>query len=237
MNRATIVVLAVLAVAFGGFATFSIIQTQKSAVDFSVYDYNSVIEGNKDNGGIGDHVRGNAKAPVMLFEYADVQCPGCAVMHPRLEKILAEYGDKVGIVYRSIILSYHQNSTAATMAAEAAGKQGYWNEYTMMLFKNQSAWQEIAANQRESVFTDFFKKVTEEKGDVEKFRRDMMSKEVKRKIDFDAGIAERMKVPGTPALYLDGKKLDLTSAKGEEGFLQMMRDKINEKLGDKGEKK
>lgn len=229
MNKPLVFAVTILSLAFGVFATFSIIQAQKEAVDFKKYDFNSIIEGNKDNGWIGDHIRGNPQAPVVLFEYADYQCPGCATMHPRLDKIIKEYGDKLGVVYRSMVLSYHPNSTAATSAAEAAGLQGKWEEYANLLFRNQSAWQEVDAKDRNKTFTDIFLAATDGKGDVSKFQSDMASKNIKRKMAFDKGISEKINVPGTPSLYLDGKRID-TSGKDEAGFYALMREKINAKL-------
>lgn len=230
MNKTLTVIISALVIAFGAFVAFSIIQTQKDAVDFKKYDFNSFIPANSDNGNIADHVRGNPNAPVLLFEYADYQCPACASVHPRLDKLIQEYGDKLGIVYRSIVLSYHPNSQAATAAAEAAGLQGKWLEYSTLLFRNQSAWENVDPKDRNKTLTDIFLAATDGKGDTVKFQSDMGSREVKRKIAFDSGISEKISVPGTPSIYLDGKRIDFSETKGEDGFLNLFRDKINQKL-------
>ena len=118
------IIVGVLAVALLGVATYSIIDGNNKATDFSSYDFNSVIEANKDNGNIGDHVKGSADAPVLIFEYADYQCSGCASANPKVNQAIKELDGKLGVVYRSFILSYHNNGTAAASAAEAAGLQG-----------------------------------------------------------------------------------------------------------------
>lgn len=234
MNKITVGIITALLLAFGGFLAFNIIEGRKTAVDFASYDYNSIIPGNKDNGNIGDHIRGNKTAKVLLFEYADFQCPGCAGINPRMKKLLAEYGDKIGIVYRNIVLSYHPNSQAATTAAEAAGLQGYWEKYADLLFANQATWQDIEAKDRIRVFTDLFRAASDDKGDVAKFQADMTSKDIKRKIDFDRGISEKINIPGTPSIYLNGKRIDFSGTNGEEEFLNLFRTKINERLKELG---
>ena len=199
-------------------------------VDYSKYDLNSVIAGNEDNGGIADHIKGSADAPVKFFEYADYQCPGCATTNPRLNKLVEEYDGKVAVVYRNFLLSYHQNGTAAASAAEAAALQGYWKPYADKLFANQSAWEYADASDRTAIFVDYFEKVSEGKGDTEKFKSDMGSSEVKKKIDFDMGIGKKIDVPGTPAIYLDGERVDFSDAGTEEKFLDLMRKKVDAKL-------
>lgn len=199
-------------------------------VDYSKYDINSVIAGNEDNGGISDHIKGSVDAPVKLFEYADYQCPGCATTNPRLNKLVDEYNGKVAVVYRNFLLSYHQNGTAAASAAEAAAIQGYWKPYADKLFANQSSWEYADVSDRTQIFIDYFEKVTDGKGDVEKFKSDMGSHEVKKKIDFDMGITKKLDVPGTPSIYLDGERIDFSEAGTEEKFLNLMRQKVDAKL-------
>ena len=97
---------------------------KENEVDYSKYNFNEIIEGTEDNGNISDHIKGDANAPVKLFEYADYQCPGCATTNPRLNKLVEEYDGKLAVVYRNFLLSYHQNGTAAASAAEAAALQG-----------------------------------------------------------------------------------------------------------------
>ncbi len=225
------VIAAVLALAvLIGLATWSLMDKKANEVDYSKYDFNSIISGNDDNGGIGDHVKGDKNAPVIIVEYADFQCPGCASVNPRVNKLVEEYKGKLAVVYRNYLLSYHQNGTAAASAAEAAGLQGYWKEYTDMLFANQSNWEDIDADEREMTFSSLFEGVSDGQGDVDKFKADMKSKEVSKKISFDMGIGKKVDLPGTPAFYLDGEYIDLSSGKTEEDFYNTMRKKIDAKL-------
>lgn len=190
------------------------------------------IEGNDDNGGIADHVKGNIEtAKVVIIEYADYQCPGCSTTNPRLNKLVEEYNGELAIIYRNFLLSYHQNGTAAASAAEAAAIQGYWKEYADKLFTNQSSWEYASGSERTELFEGYFTDVTNGEGDLEKFRSDISSNEVKKKIDFDMGLGKKIDVPGTPALYLKGERIDFSDAGTEEKFLNLMRSIVNRELG------
>ena len=86
-----------------------LINNQNGATDTAY----TIHEASEKNGNIGDHVKGSSDAPILIFEYADYQCPGCASINPKVNEALAAVGDKVAVVYRSFILSYHQNGDAA----------------------------------------------------------------------------------------------------------------------------
>lgn len=207
-------VIGVLVVALLGVATYAIIDGNNKATNFDNYDFYSVIEPNKDNGNIGDHVKGNPDAPVLIFEYADYQCPGCASINPRVNKVIEQSDGKLAVVYRSFLLSYHQNGTAAASAAEAAGLQGYWKEYADKLFAEQSEWEYASPSERTEYFNKYFEEVTNGKGDLEKFNADIASEEVSKKISFDGGIGKRVDVQGTPAFYVDGQLIKWGEAGG-----------------------
>ena len=115
---------------------------------------------------------------------------------------------KLAIVYRSFLLSYHQNGTAAASPAEAAGLQGYWKEYADKLFEEQSEWEYADTSERTELFNKYFKEVTNNKGDLDKFNQDIASEAVSKKISFDMGIGKRVDVSGTPAFYVDGQLIN-----------------------------
>ena len=67
-------------------------------------------------------------------------------------------------------------------------------------------------------------------GDEAKFRSDMTSEAVKKKLNFDAELGNRVDIQGTPTFYLNGEKIDFSGAKGEDGFLAVFREKIDEAI-------
>lgn len=241
------VVIVVLVVALLGVATYAIIDGNNKATDFNNYDFYSVIGPTADNGNIGDHVKGDADAPALIFEYADYQCPGCASINPKVNKAVEQMNGKLAVVYRSYLLSYHQNGTAAASAAEAAGLQGYWKPYADKLFSEQSEWEYASASERTALFNKYFEEVTDGKGDVDKFNRDIASENVSKKISFDGGIGKRIDVQGTPAFYVDGqwinwgdagsvtvngKTISWDSARSGDDFVKLLKDITAAKLGE-----
>ena len=231
-----------------GVATALVIDGNNKATNFDSYNFYSVIAPDDHNGQIGDHVKGEADAQVLVFEYADYQCPGCASMNPRVNQAVEELGGKLGVVYRNHLLSYHQNGTAAASAAEAAGLQGYWKPYADVLFSNQSEWEYASGSERTALFEKYFTQVTDGKGDLEKFRQDIASDKVSKKISFDMGIGKRIEIPGTPAFFVDGQYIDWSNKEGGKltingkeiawehnltgaEFVQLMKDIVAAKTG------
>lgn len=200
--------------AFIGIAGFLVIDGNNKATNYNDYDFYSVIEPDEHNGYIGDHVKGDEDAPVLIFEYADFQCPGCASINPHVNAAIEKSEGRLAIVYRSFILSYHQNGTAAASAAEAAGLQGYYKAYADKLFSEQAEWEYASAAERTALFQKYFNEVTDGKGDLEKFNADLASENVSKKISFDMGIAKRVDIAGTPAFYIDGQLIDWSNKEG-----------------------
>ncbi len=236
------VIVVVVLIVIGAVA---VINGNNNATDYSKYDFYSVIEADKNNGNIGDHVKGDPDAPVLIFEYADYQCPGCATINPRVNKAVEELDGKLAVVYRSYLLSYHQNGTAAASAAEAAGLQGYWKPYADKLFSEQAEWEYASAGERTELFNKYFVEVTDGKGDLDKFNEDLASEAVSKKISFDMGIGKRVDVSGTPAFYIDGqliswgsegeievngKKVSWDSARSGENFVELLKEIVEAKL-------
>lgn len=208
------IIIGIAIAAIIGIGSYIVIDGNNKATDFTKYDFYSVIAPDEHNGNIGDHVKGDKDAPVKIFEYADYQCPGCASINPRVNAAVQQSNGKLAVVYRSFLLSYHQNGTAAASAAEAAGLQGYWKEYADKLFANQAEWEYASASDRTSLFNKYFNEVTNGTGDVDKFQKDIASEGVSKKIKFDQGVGQRIDVAGTPAFYVDNQKIDWANSEG-----------------------
>lgn len=211
-------IIAVIVAAIGGL-TWLVIDGNMKATNYDDYDFYSVIQPDVHNGNIGDHEKKDKDGtyegqPVLIFEYADFQCPGCASINPRVNQAIDELDGKLEVVYRNHLLSYHQNATAAASAAEAAGLQGYWKEYADKLFSMQSEWEYSNGSERTAYFEKYFTEVTKGEGDLEKFKKDISSDAVSKKISFDMGIGKRIEIAGTPAFFIDGQLIPWTSKEG-----------------------
>ena len=210
MNKFTVGAIIVILAVFGGLFVFSSLNSDNK-IDYSKYDSHKIIEASEDNGNIADHVRGKADSKVIVVEYADLQCPGCASMMPKMSSLHEEYGDRVAFVFRNYNLSYHQNARAASAAAEAAGLQGFFWEMLETAYANQSDWEYITDTaKRTDAFVGLFEQVSAGKGDVEKFKNDLTNPAIQKKIDFDIGLGKRVdKIDATPSVFVNGEAVNI----------------------------
>lgn len=197
--------IGVVVIIIGGMVYMST-QNRLDVSDISGKTAASVLAGEERSGGIGDHVLGNRDAKVVVVEYGDFQCPGCATAAPRAKAIAEKYKDSVALVFRNFPLTtIHPNARAAAATAEAAGLQGKFWEMHDVLFTNQGSWQSTSASERASIFAGY----AEQLGlDVGLFTSDVASDVVTRKIDFDIALGKIKKVTGTPAFFVNGSEIN-----------------------------
>lgn len=208
------IIVALIASVFVIIASILVVNATLNATNYDDYNFYSIIQPDRHNGEIGDHVKGDKDAPVLVFEFADFQCPGCASINTRVNEAIKQSDGKLAVVYRNYLLSYHKNGTAAASAAEAAGLQGYWKEYADKLFLEQTEWEYASSSERTALFNQYFTEVTNGKGDLDKFNEDISSDRVSQKIKFDMGIGKRVGVKGTPAFFIDGQLIDWGNSEG-----------------------
>jgi protein-disulfide isomerase len=85
---------------------------------------------------------GPSNAPVTVVEYADLQCPTCALLHEFLEKKLQpKYGDKLRVIFKEFPLPQHDWSTTAAVANECVYEinPSAFLGYRTLIFANQNA--------------------------------------------------------------------------------------------------
>lgn len=134
-------------------------------------------------------MRGPGGAPVVI-EYADFECPFCAVLEAKLGAA------PLRLVFRHFpVRSSHPRAWAAACAAEAAGLQGRFWEMHDLLFADQGRLEDPHLWQR-----------AQQLGlDVERFDGDRRSEAVIRRIraDFSSGV--RAGVVTTPTVFAGGR--------------------------------
>jgi protein-disulfide isomerase len=203
MTKKTWLIVAILCVGiFGGLIWLS----HSNQIDVSNVDINVIQSASAQSGQIGDHVTGKKDSKLVLIEYGDYQCPGCASAYPVLQKVVEKYGDKIAFVFRNFPLyNSHPNAFAAASAAEAAGLQGKYWEMHDYLYSNRDSWINLDGQTR----TDYFVSAAKSLGiSTSTFTTDMTSTTtVKKKIDFDYAMGQKANVSGTPSLFIDGKNV------------------------------
>ena len=153
------------------------------------------------------HTLGPANAPAQLEEFGDFQCPPCGLLHPVLKDMEKEFGSQIRVIFREFPLAQtHQHAIAAARAAEAAGMQGKFWEMHDMLFTNQRNWKD--AFDARPTFEDYAVKVGL---DLQRYRRDVASKEVEQRIALDGRRANAMGVSGTPTVFMNGREVPFES--------------------------
>ena len=174
----------------------------------SATDNAGIIAASAENGNIGDHVRGKRDSKVLVIEYADPQCPGCAAMMPKMDAIYEKYKDKVAFVYRHYPISSHQNAVSAAVAIEAAGKQGYFWEMLEALFDDQVSWVYKSGGSLTLAYIEIFKDVTDDEGDVTQFKKDLNDSNLEKKVNFDKKQGIKIELEATPTVVVNGKIVD-----------------------------
>lgn len=141
----------------------------------------------------------NTDADVVLTEYSDFQCPACGYFFPMVEKLKAEYGDRLEVEYRYFPLNSHQYAALAARAAEAAKNQGKFDEMHDMLFTNQQNWS--SSMNPQSVFIGYAQDIGL---DMQQFRDELNSAETQQAVMEQKQEGQNRGVNSTPTFYVNG---------------------------------
>jgi protein-disulfide isomerase len=147
---------------------------------------------------------GDEDAPVVVREFADYQCPGCANFADVSQRLKREYveGGQVRFVYFDLPLQQHQNAMPAAMAARCAGDQdSYWAMHDK-LYALQTEWG--GSNDPVATFTRYADDLDL---DERRFRRCMNTELHREDIEESANVARQMRVMSTPTVMVDNIRL------------------------------
>ncbi|HXH04840.1 MAG TPA: thioredoxin domain-containing protein [Candidatus Nitrosotenuis sp.] len=192
-----IIFAAIVVLSLGGLIALS----SKDKIKVDSVDTNAILR----DGDNADHVYGNPNAKVVLIEYGDFQCPGCAGAHSKLAAIKEAYKGEMAFVFRHFPLTtIHANALAASSAAEAAGMQGKFWEMHDLLYQSQDSWENLRAEDRGAIFESYAAQLGL---NIDQFNTDIASEKVSKKIAYDRAIGAKAKVDSTPTLFLNGEKV------------------------------
>jgi protein-disulfide isomerase len=142
---------------------------------------------------------------VTVVMFSDFQCSACSATHPVLQKVLAEYGDKIRFVVRNFPLTtIHENAYQAALAANAANAQGKFFEYTEILYRNQDA-----------LDIESLKKYAGESGlNLSQFELDLQSERAAETLRKDMADGRSYGITGTPTIFVNGVKVRVITTDG-----------------------
>jgi protein-disulfide isomerase len=143
-------------------------------------------------------LRGNPKAPLVIVEFADFQCPYCQLVQETLKKVLAKYEGRVSLAFRDLPLrEIHPQAELAAQASRCAGEQGKFWEYHDLLFSNQSKLdREGLVGQAQNL-----------KLDQKQFDSCLTTGKYKAQVEEDRQLGLRAGITGTPGFVINGNLL------------------------------
>lgn len=142
--------------------------------------------------------------PVTVVEFADFQCPGCAVVAPILQQ-LAAAGDVTLVARYYPLNQIHANADASARAAAAANLQGAYWPMSEQLYAQQAVWQDLGSSDADAYFASLAGALGL---DVEQWRADYTSSAAASAIARDLDAARQLNLPGTPSILINGVYYD-----------------------------
>jgi len=149
-------------------------------------------------------VMGDRKASIQVVEFADFECPHCAMVAPQLKDLLAS-NTKVNLRFKHYPISNicnpnvggegHANACLAATATDCALKQGKFWEMSTVVFKNQSY---LSRKDIE------FMAEAQVKLEMSQFKTCLDDPAMLKGIQSDVSAAETVGVTGTPSIYIKG---------------------------------
>ena len=146
----------------------------------------------------GRAVKGPKDAGVTLVVFDDYQCPYCARLERFTHQLMDIYPEDLNYAIKHFPLSSHPLANQGAAAALAAGNQGKFWEFHSRLLENHDQLSE--------------EKITEIATglnlDMEKFKQDRASEQVRKIIAEDVANGRQVGVTGTPSVFLNGKRIE-----------------------------
>jgi protein-disulfide isomerase len=149
---------------------------------------------------------GPEDAPVVIYEFADFQCPGCAQFATFVAPLIKERYVQPGVVryvyYDFPLTQIHANAFLASRAGRCADEQDRFWPYHDVLYAQQARWSSMRNP------TDQFIQYAADVGaDRRQFGDCLRSDRHAREITQNMRLGESLGVQGTPTLFINGKRL------------------------------
>ena len=162
------------------------------------------------------YTTGPADAAITLVVATDYQCPYCKRHEGTIAELMKLYEGRIRVVMKHQPLPFHGNARAAALAAEAAGKQGKFQQMHELLFERQ---RQIG----EANFSAWAKELGL---DVNQFEADVASAELTQWIDADRERLTKHGVRGTPSTWINGRFI--TGAQPLSKFVEVIAEELGE---------
>ena len=161
----------------------------------------------------GRPVRGNPNAKVTVIVFDDFQCPFCSRMHSTVTNSLKTYGDKVRVIYKDFPLSdihpwaNHAAIDSQCLASQSSG--AFWDfadfvhanggQINGQKRTNEGQFQEI-----DRIADDMGKRHSLDQSKLDACLKEQPTKN----LDASVAEAEKLGLNATPAVFVNGLKLE-----------------------------
>jgi len=162
----------------------------------------------------GRPIRGNPAAKVTVVNFDDLECPYCARMHQTLfPATLDHYKDAVRFVYKDDPLTeIHPWAMHAAVDANCLATQNgdvYWKFVDYL----HSHGEEVNGENRDQAKSfAALDRITRQQGTLGKLDAAKLdaclAKQDETQVRASASEAEKLRIEGTPALFVDGERID-----------------------------
>ena len=142
--------------------------------------------------------QGPDDAVVRIIEFADFQCPFCAVTVPLLDSLVESYAPHVQIVYRHFPIGYHTHARATAHASVAAQHQGKFWELHHLMFANREQLDDASVESYARSLNL----------DMKRFLQDRDAEPTAARVQSEYEQGESLNVRGTPTFFINGREFD-----------------------------
>ena len=158
---------------------------------------------------------GDPDAPVTIVEFGDYQCGACARVSLLLDDIEKAERGRVSVVHRHFPLFGHEHARLAAEAAVEAGEQGMFWEYHRLLMKRRDALSlgDLVAHAKAAGL------------DAAKMREALSDRRHGPRVEADIADARALRLAGTPAIFVNGRKVRGTARADIERLVEELSDK------------
>ncbi len=141
---------------------------------------------------------GNPKAKINIVEFADYQCPHCKEASQQLHALLEEYKDQIQLTYMDFPINRSGISRKVSEGAVCADQQGKFWEYNNQAFEEQV---QLSDNSPHTIAKTL-------QLDLAQFDQCIADSATAKKVKASELQAINLGVRGTPAIYINGRKLE-----------------------------
>lgn len=163
-----------------------------------------------------DKVSGSQEAPLKIFVYEDYTSAYSAALADTLDKIKAETGDKIALIFRPYILTNTLPAVTAAAAVDCAAGQARWREMRALLFARAKNKQAAPAD-----LDSYIKQIGLNEAD---FKACLTNEEKSGKIEQSVAEAKAYSVQGAPTMFI-GQDMIL-GARPYDNFVDSNGDQI-----------